>query len=259
MIDLHCHILPSIDDGAKSLDETLEMAKIAVSEGIHHMIATPHYIQYSEYLNKQEIEKLVEEVNSILRNEGIPLTISSGHEVYMTPDLPKLVEQQEVCTLHNGQYILIEFPMNDIPLYAEDIFYELKLMGLTPVLAHPERYPMVMDNPNLLLKYLNLGVLCQANVGSIRGFFGDRVQRTVMQLIEHDMIHFIASDAHTPRNRAPKMQKALEEITRIDAKKAQELFIENPLKVYNNELIEPRTPIEIQKRGFFASLFKNKK
>ncbi len=223
MIDLHCHILPGIDDGAKSLDETLEMAKIAVSEGIHHMIATPHYIQYSEYLNKQGIEKLVEEVNSILRNEGIPLTISSGHEVYMTPDLPKLVEQQEVCTLHNSQYILIEFPMNDIPMYAEDIFYELKLMGLTPILAHPERYPMVMDNPNLLLKYLNLGVLCQANVGSVRGFFGDRVQKTVMQLIEHDMIHFIASDAHTPRNRAPKMQKALAEITRIDAKKAREL------------------------------------
>lgn len=259
MIDLHCHILPGIDDGAKSLEETLEMARIAVSEGIHHIIATPHYIQYSDYLDKQGIENLVDEINLVFKNEEIPLTLSAGHEVYMTPDLPRLVENKEVCTLNNSQYILVEFPMNDIPMYAEDIFYELKLMGLTPILAHPERYPMIIENPNLLLKYLNLGVLCQANVGSIRGFFGERVQKTIIQLIEHDMIHFIATDAHTPRNRAPKMQKALKEITSISSEKAHELFVVNPLKVFNNELIEPRNPIEIQKRGFFASLFNFKK
>jgi len=259
MIDLHCHILPGIDDGAKTIDETLEMARIAVKEGIHHIIATPHYIQYSDYLGKQDVEKLVDEVNLIFRKEQIPLTVSAGHEVYMTPDLPKLVEQKEVSTLNNSQYILVEFPMNDIPMYAEDIFYELRLMGLTPILAHPERYPMIMENPNLLLKFLKLGVLCQTNVGSIRGFFGERVQKTAIQLIEHNMIHFIATDAHTPRNRAPKLQKALEEITKISGEKAKELFIENPMKVYNNEVIEVTSPIEIQKKGFFASIFKFKK
>ena len=103
--------------------------------------------------------------------------------------------------------------MKDIPMYAEDFFYELRLMELTPILAHPERYPMIMEGPNLLLKFLNLGVLCQANVGSIRGFFGERVQQTVLKLIEDHMIHFIATDAHKPRKRSPKVQKALEAVT----------------------------------------------
>lgn len=254
MIDIHCHILPCIDDGSKSIDETLEMARIAVDEGIHHIIATPHYIQYSDYLNKQQVQKLVDEVNDVLKKENIALSLSIGQEIYLTPDLPKLVQSGEVSTLNDGQYILIEFPMNDIPLYAEDIFYELRLMGLTPILAHPERYPMVMEDPNLLLKFLKLGVLCQVNMGSIRGFFGERVQKTVMTLIEHDMVHFVATDAHTPRNRAPKMKKALEEITRLDGEKARKLFIENPLKVYNNELIETVPPREVQKLGFFRTL-----
>lgn len=258
MVDLHCHILPGIDDGSKDIEETLEMARIAVSEGVHHIICTPHYIQYSDYYNKKQVEALVDEMNERLNEEGISLTLSAGHEVYMTPDLPKLVQEGEVSTLNNTQYLLVEFPMNDIPLYAEDVFYELRLMGLTPVLAHPERYPMIIENPNLLLKFLNLGVLCQANVGSIRGFFGERVQETVFKLIEHHMIHFIATDAHTPRNRSPKVQKALEAVTKLDATLAQELFIENPLKVYQNELIELKQPIEIIKKSFWKSLFSKK-
>ncbi len=255
MIDLHCHILPGIDDGSKNIEETLEMARIAVSEGIHHIICTPHYIQYSDYYNKQQVEALVVEMNEKFAQEEIALTLSVGHEVYMTPDLPKLVQEGEVSTLNNTQYILIEFPMNDIPLYAEDVFYELRLMGLTPILAHPERYPMIIEDPNLLLKFLNLGVLCQANVGSIRGFFGERVQQTVFKLIEHDMIHFIATDAHTPRNRSPKLQKALQEVMRLNPTLAQELFVENPLKVYQNKLIETRQPVEIVKKNFWRSLF----
>ena len=258
MVDLHCHILPGIDDGSKDIEETLEMARIAVSEGVQHIICTPHYIQYSDYYNKKQVEALVDEMNERLNEEGISLTLSAGHEVYMTPDLPKLVQEGEVSTLNNTQYLLVEFPMNDIPLYAEDVFYELRLMGLTPVLAHPERYPMIIENPTLLLKFLNLGVLCQANVGSIRGFFGERVQETVFKLIEHRMIHFIATDAHTPRNRSPKVQKALEAVTKLDATLAQELFIENPLKVYQNELIEPKQPIEIIKKSFWKSLFSKK-
>lgn len=259
MIDLHCHILPGIDDGAKDIEETIEMARIAVSEGIKHIVCTPHYIQYSDYYNKSQVAELVEKVNEQLAQESIDLTLSVGHEVYLTPDLPKLVQEGEVSTLNNTQYILIEFPMNDIPLYAEDVFYELRLMGLTPILAHPERYPMIIENPNLLLNYLKLGVLCQANVGSIRGFFGERVQQTVFKLIEHQMIHFIATDAHTPRNRSPKIQKALKEVEALDAKLAQELFIENPLKVYKNELIAPRQPMEIVKKSFWKSLFSKRK
>lgn len=258
MIDLHSHILPGIDDGSKDINETIEMARLAVSEGIKTIICTPHYIQYNEPYNKKQVELLIEETNERLISEGISLNLVAGHEIYMTPDLPKLVQDGEVATLNNSKYILIEFPMNDIPLYAEDVFYELRLMGLVPILAHPERYPMVMEDPNSLLKFLKLGVLCQANVGSIRGFFGERVQKAVIKLIEHNMIHFIATDAHGPKRRSPKIGGALEVIKQLDPQLAEQLFYENPLKVYQNEEINPPKPIEVIKKGFFASLFSRK-
>lgn len=255
MIDLHCHILPGIDDGAKDMDETLEMARIATSQGIKNIICTPHYIQYNDSSNKNHLEGLVQEVNKCLYKEGNLLNLSVGHEIYITPDLPKLVREGEVATLNNSRYILIEFPMNDIPIYAEDVFYELRLMGLVPILAHPERYPMIMENPNLLLKFLNLGVLCQANVGSIRGLFGERVQKTVMTLIDHNMIHFIATDAHSTKRRSPKIKEALEVIKEHDLQLVEELFYENPLKVYQNEEIDAPKPKEVVKKGFFFNLF----
>lgn len=259
VIDLHCHILPGIDDGSKDIDQTLEMARIAVSEGIKTIICTPHYIQYNEPYNKKQVEELIEEINKRFSDEGITLNLVAGHEVYMTPDLPKLVQEGEVSTLNNSKYILVEFPMNDIPLYAEDVFYELRLMGLVPILAHPERYPMIMEDPNNLLKFLKLGVLCQANVGSVRGLFGERVQKTVIKLIEHNMIHFIATDAHGPKRRSPKIGAAIEVIKELDPQLVEKLFYENPLKVYQNEEIDPPKAMEIVKKGFFASLFSKRK
>ncbi|HAX73235.1 MAG TPA: capsular biosynthesis protein [Firmicutes bacterium] len=247
MIDTHCHILPGVDDGAKTMDECIEMAKIAASEGIHHIIATPHYIQHSDYLNKKQLEEVVCDVNEQLKLNEVKLTISLGQEVFLTPDLPKLLKEEEITTLNESSYLLIEFPMNDIPMYAEDVIYELKLMGITPIIAHPERYPKVIEDPNIMHKFLTLGALSQVNVGSILGLFGEKVQETAYILMEHNMVHLSATDAHSCRRRAPKMQKALTQVTKLDPEMARLLFMENPFKVYNNLEIETLTPKEYKK------------
>ncbi|MGL4336777.1 MAG: tyrosine-protein phosphatase [Turicibacter sp.] len=255
MIDTHCHILPSVDDGSKSMEETLEMARIAVSEGIHYIIATPHYIEYSDYLNKKQLTEVVKQVNKELELANIKLTIGLGHEVYLTPDLPKLVETEEVSTLNDSNYLLLEFPMNDIPIYAEDVIYELKLMGITPIIAHPERYPMIIEDPNLLLKYLSIGALCQINMGSIIGAFGTKVQETAMILIEHNMAQLVATDAHSTRRRSPKMQQALAHVVTLEgSQKANTLFVENPFKIYSNLPIEPAEPIEYKKPNLISKI-----
>ncbi len=259
MIDMHSHILPGVDDGSKDMDETLQMAKIAVTESIHYIIATPHYIQYSGYKNKAELQPVVDKVNATLQENNIKLTIGLGHEVYLTPDLVQLVQDQEVATLNDSRYLLIEFPMNDIPTYTEDIIYELKLIGITPIIAHPERYPKIIEDPNLLIKYIELGALCQANAGSINGLFGSQVQETVWTLIEHQMIHFVATDAHSTRRRAPFMQEALSAVTKHDAELAKQIFMENPFKVYSDLEIEIQDPLMVKKQSFMSKLFGKRK
>ena len=258
MIDIHCHILPGIDDGSKDLDETIKMCKIAVSEGIHHIIATPHYIQYHDYKTRDELIPLLAMVNERLKEEQIELQLSIGHEVYVTPDLVSLVQHQEVATLNDSRYLLIEFPMNSIPTYIEELIYELKLIGVTPIIAHPERYREIIENPNSLIKYIELGALCQSNVGSINGLFGSEIQKTVMILIKHHMIHFVSTDAHTSSRRAPLVKEAFSRISEIDENTADALFKRNPMNVYENLDIETKTPVLIEKQSFIKRFFSRK-
>ena len=258
MIDIHCHILPGIDDGSTDLDETIKMCKIAVSEGIHHIIATPHYIQYHDCKTRSELKPLLEMVNEKLKEECIELQLSIGHEVYVTPDLVSLIQLKEVATLNDSRYLLIEFPMNSIPPYIEELIYELKLIGVTPIIAHPERYREIIENPNSLIKYIELGALCQSNVGSINGLFGSEIQKTVMTLIKHQMVHFVATDAHTSSRRAPLVKEAFSRISDIDENMAEALFNQNPLKVHENLDIETKAPILVEKQSFIKRFFSRK-
>ena len=259
MIDIHCHLLPSVDDGAVDMDETIKMAKIAVSEGIHTIIVTPHYIEYGDYLNKEELKPVLNDVNQRLKDEQIELTLALGQEVYSTPNLISLLQRDEITTLNDSRYLLLEFPMNEIPTYAEDLIYELKILGITPIIAHPERYPMIMDNPNRLIEFIELGALCQSNVGSINGAFGERVKETVWTLIKHQMIHFVATDAHTSRRRGPVMKDAFQAVRAYDTELAQKLFFDHPSKVYLDAEIKITEPLTVEKKSFFDRLFKRKK
>lgn len=249
MIDIHCHIIPGIDDGAKDIEEAIKMAKLAYKDGITSIVATPHFMEEGMYRNNNQIGEKVDELNRVMLEEGINIEIMMGNEVYISPNLPELLELGQANTINNTQYLLIEFPMFDIPNYTEDVIYRLKLMGITPIIAHPERYKAVIENPNILIGFIEQGALLQVNGGSIMGKFGEKIGTTVETLISHNMIHLVASDGHSSRSRTPRLKKAYEKVKAIHGEeKASKLFKGNPKRVISNKNIAFEQPIVVNER-----------
>lgn len=252
-IDIHNHIIPYIDDGSDNITTTKAMLQIASDEGIGKIIATPHFI-YGDVNNTAEhiIESGVESTN-VAREKGIELMF--GSEVFICPELCSLVQDGTVCRLNNSRYILIELPMLSVPDYTTDILFNLQLMGYVPILAHPERNKVFQNNRDQLFKFVERGILAQINATSITKLYGKDVQKIAMKFIESGLAHFIASDAHTNRGRAPRMARAYDIITGEFGKElANSLFIENGQAVIDNREIVVKAPVK-KKSNFLVSLF----
>jgi len=251
MVDLHSHILPQFDDGAKSEEETLKMGKIAMEEGISKIIATPHYIYGDFTPSKEELLEKVNWINNLFIKEEVDIEVLPGNEIYLTPEVPKLLQDGKVLSLNNGPYVLIEFPMADIPIYAEEILYEVRLLGYKPVIAHPERYGKIIENPNILKDLIEQGNYVQVNSESVTGKLGGKVQATVEILLKHNMVHFIGTDAHSCGGRPPKVKNALEVIKEWIGNKAVEDIVNNGFNLVNGEDIPISQPLEYSiNKGF---------
>jgi protein-tyrosine phosphatase len=240
MIDIHCHILPCVDDGASDMSQALDMASCAVKEGIICIIATPHFIEDSfGETTKQRIHDELAVFKKTLIENNINLEVYGGCEVFISPGVPDLVKQGVIFTLNGSRYLLIELPMGSIPIYTEEVFYELELQGITPILAHPERKREVIHRPEILLPYLEKGVLLQVNSGSLTGFYGEKVAKTAWRLLEKGMVHVIATDAHNTRSRAPMVRKAYDMVAnRMGQVKAEILFSVNPERILLDQEVE---------------------
>ncbi|MGM0167676.1 protein-tyrosine phosphatase [Enterococcus sp. AZ135] len=216
MIDLHSHILPGVDDGAQTLEDSLEMANKAISQGITHLMCTPHH-NNGKYNNPAD--KIIQDV-AALQNEldqrGLDLTLLEGQEVRLTEFLLTAIKREEILfTDLDNTYLLIEFPTNEIPIYAEQVFYHLLNQGQVPVIVHPERNAIFREEPNRLIPFLEMGTLTQLTAPSIVGIFGSEIQKTAKQMLEHNMLYMVASDAHNLRHRTFLMKEAYEEIQKI--------------------------------------------
>lgn len=235
-IDIHTHILPGIDDGAKNGEMALRMLKVAKKSGTRHMIATPHYIHgNNRYGFNTIIEKCVA-LNKLALNEGIDITIYPGCEIFISPDLIDLYEQKLIDTLNSSKYMLVEFPMNSIALYADEVLYKLQLHGVVPVIAHPERYREIQQRPELMENFTKRGILAQVNAGSITGTSGREVKKTVMKLLKMGLVHFVASDCHSDITRNPDLRKAATIVERkFGDKMREDLFTNNPLKIITKD------------------------
>lgn len=229
MIDIHSHILPGLDDGPADRDSFLQMAYIAIEEGIHTIIATPHIIPGVYNNDTATILSKVVEANKILAEHHIDTKIIPGAEHYLDDNFRRSIQENKLCTINNlGKHVLVEFPMSEIPLYADDILFEIQLKGITPILAHPERNAGVLRNPAHLYKLLSKGVLLQINASSLSGHFCNSVTSMAKTLLEHDWVHFIASDAHSAGVRSPKISDGLKIVREIIGEKADQLVIDNP-------------------------------
>lgn len=215
MIDLHCHILPGIDDGAENLEASIAMAEKAISQGITHILCTPHH-NNGKYTNpKSEVVSRVLNLQEELDRRNLPLTVLEGQEVRITGDLMEEIENGQILfTDLDDTYILIEFPTMDIPAYTENIFFQLRRMGKIPVIVHPERNAKFREDPNRLIEYLEMGCLAQLTAPSYVGIFGKSIQKTAKEMVEHNLVQMVASDAHGVNKRNFYMKEAYEAIAK---------------------------------------------
>lgn len=252
MIDMHCHIVPHIDDGAKNMEESIKMAQIAVKDGIRTIINTSHFNARWDIDKQQKLQKHLETLQQNIEQKGIDLQILPGNEAFLTPNLLKAVEQRKVYTLNNSRYLLIELPFHDIPTYTTDTIYELKLKGIVPIIAHPERYAKVIETPSVVYEWIKEGALIQITAGSLTGRFGQLVQKTTELLLKHNQVHFIGSDAHSPRNRRPELKKAMQAAAAlIGVEQASKLVGEYVKAVISDKEFAPVEPIHIKRKKSF--------
>ncbi|WP_368297502.1 tyrosine-protein phosphatase [Cytobacillus firmus] len=251
MIDIHCHILPGMDDGAQTFADSLDMAKEAVREGISSIIATPHHNQ-SYHNTKDEIILAVKDLNNSLKEASIPLEILPGQEVRIYGEIVEGLNNGEILSLSQSQYMFIEFPSNHVPRYADKILFDIQLQGLIPIIVHPERNKQLIEQPNLLYQFVEKGALTQVTASSLCGYFGKNIKKFSEQLIEFNLTHFIASDAHNVKNRTFKMAEALDVVDSKYGPDMVYLFKENAELLVENSNIMKELPERIKRKKFLG-------
>jgi len=204
MIDIHCHILPGLDDGAQSMDDAVAMARMAVDDGITTTVATPHYWENTYTATPQQVRRAVGEVQDRLADEGIPLKLLPGQEVMIATDVPRRVQNGDLLTLGDGgDYLLIELPMLTVPMYTDEVVSEIMSLGLTPIIAHPERNAAIQKQPKVLQQLVQHGCLVQLDGDSLSGSRWSPAYRLAAHLLNADLAHVLASDGHSPTQRPP--------------------------------------------------------
>jgi protein-tyrosine phosphatase len=245
MIDLHCHILPGLDDGAKTLEEALEMARVAESEGIKTIVATPHIFRGN--LASQDFASIQEKrrvLNEALEKYEIQVEVKSGAEVYISHNLIDEIRKSRGNLVLNGSsYMFIEFPSDHIFPGVKNLFFDIMSEGIIPIIAHPERNSAFIQNASLLYDLVSMGALAQANSGSFLGLYGGRSAEAVRRFLEWHLIHFIASDGHNPRSIPCRLSEAARKAEAVVGKdRALALVKDNPQAVLEDRVIPSMFP-----------------
>ncbi|MGG1676774.1 tyrosine-protein phosphatase [Neobacillus sp. NRS-1170] len=249
MIDIHCHILPQIDDGPRNINDCLVMANAAVENGITALFATPHHLNGQYENSKKKILYRILELNKLLQKENIPLIVYPGQELRLHREIFMSIEMDEVLTLGNkGQYLLLELPSGEVPSYAREVVYELLLKGITPIIVHPERNRALIGDSHLLFELIQEGALTQLTSGSILGHYGKRIKSFSEKIIEHNLAHFIATDAHNTDTRGFSLWEAYECVTKKFGINRTFYFRENAELLINGQHINRQEPVPIRKR-----------
>lgn len=242
MIDLHCHLLPGIDDGATDVATALSMARLAVADGIEHVVCTPH-ITPGVYDNTgPDIERRVEQLSAYLAQEGVPLTLWRGADVHVDPQLVRRLSDGSVPTLGQSRYFLLEPPHHVAPPRLPELVQELLKAGYTPIVTHPERLRWIESHYELITRMVKLGALLQLTAGSITGGFGRRPLYWSERMLDEGLVDVVATDAHSPTGRPPLLSPAREVIARrLGESEAFEMVYNRPARVLRGEQMPDRS------------------
>jgi len=241
MIDIHHHLLWGLDDGASSRETTLEMARFAAADGITHVVCTPHANGQYEFQPWLIAEKIAD-LQRLLETEKIALKLGHGCDFHLSyENIQEAKSAPSRFSINGHGYLLVEIPDYGLPPGLTDIFYQLQMVGLTPILTHPERNPTLQADQPRMMEWLRRGVLVQVTAGSVMGRMGKQAERMAHALLTNRWVHFLATDAHNVTSRAPKMRDAFE----LVAKKygpdyARLLCVSNPLAAFMGNPLPPQ-------------------
>ncbi|WP_155286598.1 tyrosine-protein phosphatase [Lacticaseibacillus zhaodongensis] len=239
MIDIHCHLLPGIDDGSKDMATSLQLARDAVADGITHALMTPHHMS-REYTNHpDDVIALTDQFQAELDAHDIPLHVYPCQEVHITGGLIAAIDAGDTLTCDEDQhYILLEFPHTDVPTYAEDMFFQVQQRGLIPIIVHPERNEYFMKHPDTLYDFIQRGALSQVTASSYVGTFGKGVAQFASDILTAGLAQVFASDAHHLPNRQYEMSAAFKQLTKQFGADYADLFQENAKAIINGTAVK---------------------
>ena len=235
MIDIHTHLLPSIDDGPETIEESIELCKIAANDGIKKIVATPHSKDGVYEAKSDKILEAVDVLNLKLKENQIDIEILPGSETHIHEGLVESVESGMVLTINNsGKFILFELPFVFIPPGTEKFVFNLKANGIVPIIAHAERISAFQKNPELVGQLVKVGALVQVNALALTGRAGPIEKECVELLLKNRWVHFIASDVHSLAGRPPILSKAVGNAAGIvGEEEARALVCHNPEQIIN--------------------------
>lgn len=244
MIDLHTHILPGVDDGAQTMEESMDMIRAARDQGFQGIILTPHYITDTQYESKvKENKVLLKALKKAVQDEGIDVFLFLGNEVCYHIDVLDFMEKGNFTTMNGSRYLLIENKSHLDDLYNLEAFlFQLQLKGFTPIIAHPERYGFVQKDPNVLGNLVAHGSLAQMNILSLTGLYGSKTQSTAEILLTHDMVHFLSTDSHRIKSYEGFAKAREVAVDLIGEEKVAKMLEENPRRVLVDETITITEP-----------------
>jgi len=237
MIDIHTHILPNCDDGSSDVEISLEKLKNMVAEGVTDVILTPHFMRKSYHNTADVIDNLFVLLQKAVTENDIKITLHKGVEVYLDYNIVEMIKKEKF-NIDETKYVLVETGMNGFPVDFLKILYEIVKNGFRPILAHPERYKDIQENPFQIEDLIFRNVYMQINAGSLIGKYGAKIQETAWILLNNGFAHFVASDDHC-QSEDYYLPQAFEEIAKNISPDLAELLIEkNPEKLLNNEKIK---------------------
>ena len=240
MIDLHCHILPGVDDGAGSMADAVRMAHLAALSGVQTIVATPHcnLPGRKENFAGEELSERVRQLNRAVREQGIPVKILPGCEVFCTDELAKLLHRRKLQSLADSKYLLMEFYFDESPEFMDRCFRSAVEAGYVPVVAHPERYEAVYRDAQLVPRWFREGYVIQLNKGSILGRLGAHAETVADWLLRQGFAHAVASDAHSPQHRTPHMDEVAAHLEALCGQRYTHILLQgNPERIITDRML----------------------
>jgi protein-tyrosine phosphatase len=262
VIDLHCHILPALDDGPSSVEEALAMCRIAVQDGIRTIVATPHMMNGMFPVHREDVIEGVGGMSRALGEASIPLQILPGADVHLDRSVPGCLERGELLTVADlGRHLLLELPQDIVPEGTGELLFQVQLQGVTPIITHPERNIAIQQNPAILNDLVRAGSLTQITAGSLTGIFGGRVRRCALRLLTSGTAHLVSTDAHNTGRRSPRLSEARRVVEEeVGREEAERMFRERPERILQGVHVEVPEPLTDQdsprrRQSFWKRLF----